>query len=72
MSKGGDQVLFKWSGKVTTVMGPDQKPSSTFEGTWTALSGGGRYDEVSGSGSYTGRFTSSTASVIEWRGSVNQ
>ncbi len=71
MSKGGDRVVFKWSGQVTTVMGPDKKPSSTFKGIWTALSGGGKYAKASGGGSYTGRFTSSTASVIEWTGSLN-
>ena len=71
MSKGGDRVVFKWGGQVTTVMGPDNKPSSTFKGTWTALSGAGKYGKVSGGGTYTGRFTSSTASVIEWTGNVN-
>jgi hypothetical protein len=72
MSKGGDKVTFKWGGQVTTTVGEDKKPSSTFQGTWTAVGGAGKYDGVSGSGSYQGRFTSSTASTTEWKGELGK
>jgi hypothetical protein len=72
MSKGGDKVTFKWSGQVTTTLGEDKKPSSNFQGTWTAVGGAGKYDGASGSGTYQGRFTSPTASITEWKGELGK
>lgn len=70
MTKDADGVVYAWRGRVTTVLAADQKPHSTFAGTWTALRGSGRYAGVSGHGTYKGRFTSATASVIEWEGTI--
>lgn len=66
MSKGEDNVSFKWSGQVTTTVGQDKKPVTSFQGTWTAVAG------ASGSGTYVGRFTSPVASVVEWKGEVEK
>ncbi len=66
MSKGGNQVSFKWSGQVTTTVDQAKKPVTSFQGTWTVVAGG------SGRGTYVGRFTSPVASVIEWKGEVGK
>jgi hypothetical protein len=66
MSKGGDKVSFKWSGQVTTTVGQNKKPDTSFQGTWTAIAG------ASGSGTYVGRFTSPVASVVEWKGEIEK
>jgi len=70
MSKGGDRVVYAWKGQVTTELAADKQPNSTFQGTWKTLSGSGVYGRVSGQGTYKGRFTSATASVIEWEGTI--
>ena len=74
MSKGADGVVYAWKGQVTTVLAADQKPESTFEGTWTTLQGSGRYQGVRGRGTYQGRFTtpSADASVFEWKGTISE
>ncbi len=72
MSKGADAVVFAWKGQVTTVLAADKTPRSTMAGTWTALRGSGRYAGANGRGTYTGRFTSATASVIEWKGTIGR
>lgn len=72
MSKGGDRVVFKWSGAVTTVAASDRVPETTAKGTWTVLRGMGKYDGASGGGTYTCRFTSSTVSVINWKGEIGR
>ena len=72
MSKGADAMLYAWRGQVTTVVDAERRPTSTMAGSWTALRGSGRYAGASGRGTYTGRFTSSTESVIEWRGAISE
>ena len=64
MSKGGDKVSFKWTGEVTTRLGQDQKPATSFRGSWTAVAG------ATGSGTYGGHFISPVASVTEWKGEL--
>ena len=72
MTKGADAMLYAWRGQVTTVVDAERRPTSTMTGTWTALRGSGRYAGASGQGTYKGRFTSSTRSVIEWKGTISQ
>lgn len=70
-SKGGETTRDRWSGKVKTALAPDGKtPVTTFEGTWTKLSGTGRYDGVSGSGRYRGRMLSATEYTVDWEGEI--
>ncbi len=66
MSKGSDKVAFAWSGQVTTRLGEDKKPDTSFRGTLTAIDG------ASGSGTYEGRFTSPVASEIQWKGELGK
>ncbi len=66
-----DTVISRWSGKVTTVLGADQRPITTFEGTWTKVAGTGRFRGASGHGSYNGHLVSPTESAVEWRGELD-
>ncbi|MBA3316945.1 MAG: hypothetical protein H0T50_02500 [Gemmatimonadales bacterium] len=68
---GPDTTVSKWNGKVTTVLGADQRPITTFEGTWTKSSGTGRYAGASGHGSYKGRMTSDKEYLIQWTGEMS-
>jgi hypothetical protein len=47
MAKGADSSFTRWSGKVTTRLGADKSPVTTFEGSWTKLRG---TDAIPGSG----------------------
>jgi hypothetical protein len=71
MSKGADSVISKWSGKVTTTLSPDKSPITTFEGTWTKVKGTGRYESITGKGTYKGRFTSQTEYTVDWSGEIS-
>jgi hypothetical protein len=68
--KGADTAVTRWQGHVTTTLGPDQKPATRFEGTWTKVSGTGKYDGVAGNGTYTGRMLSPTEYAVEWSGEI--
>jgi hypothetical protein len=67
---GTDTTISKWSGKVTTVIGADQQPATSFEGTWTMATGTGRYRGVSGRGTYKGRMLSMRESTVDWQGEL--
>ena len=69
--KGADTTITRWQGKVVTTLGPDQKPSTRFEGAWSKLKGTGRYQGLTGAGSYKGRMTSPTEYTIEWNGEIS-
>jgi hypothetical protein len=68
---GADTTVTRWQGKVTTTLGPDQKPVTGFEGSWSKIKGTGQYQGVTGAGSYKGRMTSPTEYTVEWSGEVS-
>jgi hypothetical protein len=68
--KGADTTVTSYRGKVVTTLGPDQKPRTSFEGTWSKVSGTGKYQGVSGSGRYEGRMLSPTEYTIEYSGEI--
>jgi hypothetical protein len=68
---GADTTVTRWQGKVTTTLGPDQRPITRFEGTWSKLKGTGQYEGVTGAGSYRGRMTSPTDYTVEWSGEIS-
>ncbi len=68
--KGADTSVTRFQGKVVTTLGPDQKPATSFEGTWTKLSGTGTYQGSSGGGRYKGRMVSPTDYTVEWNGEI--
>jgi hypothetical protein len=67
---GADTTVTRYTGKVATTLGADRKPATSFQGTWTKLSGTGKYQGVTGSGSYKGRMTSPTDYTVEWSGEI--
>jgi hypothetical protein len=71
MSQGADSVISKWNGKVTTTLSPEKTPITTFEGTWNKIKGTGRYQAVTGSGTYKGRFTSKHEYTVDWNGQIS-
>jgi hypothetical protein len=68
---GPDTSVARYQGKVVTTLGPDQKPVTRFEGSWSKFKGTGRYEGVTGAGSYQGRMTSPTEYTVEWRGEIS-
>ncbi|HEY7634497.1 MAG TPA: hypothetical protein VH763_03070 [Gemmatimonadales bacterium] len=68
--KGADTSVTRWQGKVTTTLGSDQKPATSVEGTWTKVSGTGKYQGVTGAGKYKGRMLSQSEYTIEWSGEI--
>jgi hypothetical protein len=69
-SKDGDTTVDRWSGRVTTTLSADKQPVTSFEGTWTKLTGTGRYQGITGSGRYKGRMVSPTEYEVEWDGQM--
>jgi hypothetical protein len=69
--QGADTSVARYQGKVTTTIGPDGKPTTSFAGTWSKLRGTGRYADVTGSGSYKGGLTSPTEYTVDWSGEIS-
>ena len=64
--KDGDKGVTKWQGKIETKM-QDGKPVTTFEGTFSFISGSGTLEKVvGGGGTYKGYFTSENSYVVDW------
>lgn len=70
-ASGADTTISKWSGTVSTTVGADRQPVTTFKGKWTMVAGTGRYQHASGSGTYRGRMLSPRASTVEWEGDLS-
>lgn len=60
-------VVVQWQGTVTTVMN-DDRPSTSFTGTWQVIKGSGKFLNMEGQGNYDGYFTSEETRVINWKG----
>jgi hypothetical protein len=65
-SQNGEVVIAKYSGMIKTALGPDQKPVTTFAGTWTAVKG------EEGRGTYKGRMTGQTSYAVDWEGEIDK
>lgn len=70
-AKNGDGGVNRWKGRVSTTLSANGQPVTTFEGTWTKISGSGRYEGATGRGKYRGRVVSPTEYVIEWDGEIS-
>jgi hypothetical protein len=66
VSLNGNVRVSRWSGKLTTVIGPDHQPATSFKGTWTSLKG------PAGHGNYEGRITGPDTYTVEWNGQVDE
>lgn len=64
----GDTVFWKHEGKSITTLSDEGQPFTTYEGTFTYTKGTGKYQNIDGSGTYTGKNISRTIVVIEWEG----
>lgn len=67
-TKGGDSILAKWSGKITTVMSAEGIPVISFEGTYAYMDGTGQYAHIQGGGTYSGKYLSKTINSTDWEG----
>lgn len=70
-SKDGESTLTRWNGKVTTILAEDKTPRTSFEGSWTKVSGTGQYEGIRGSGKYKGHFTAKDQYVVNWEGEIS-
>jgi hypothetical protein len=70
-AKGGATTLNRFSGRLATRLSAQKQPITTFEGSWTNISGTGSYAGVSGSGRYKGRMLSASEFMVEWEGNLN-
>jgi hypothetical protein len=69
-AKNSDSTVTKWSGQVQTVLSPEGKPVTTFAGTWIKVKGTGRYEGVTGGGTYKGHVISPTEYSVDWEGEI--
>ncbi len=67
-TKNGDSAFGKWQGKGTTTLSAEGAPATTFEGTTTWIKGTGKFENIQGTGTYKGEFTSKTEHTVEWAG----
>ena len=67
-TKNGDSAFAKWQGKVTTMLSAEGAPISTFEGFTIWIKGTGKFENIQGTGTYKGGFTSKTEYAVEWAG----
>jgi hypothetical protein len=65
MTLNGNVTVNRWSGKLTTVLGPDHQPATSFKGTWTSVKG------PTGQGTYEGRITGPDTYTVRWAGQVD-
>ncbi len=72
MGKGGDTTVAQWQGKVTTTMSADQRPMTSFNGTWKYVHGAGRYAGIKGSGTYKGQFVAADRYAVTWEGGFGE
>jgi hypothetical protein len=66
-SKGSDQQIVSYEGKVTTTM-EDGRPNTTMKGQYTVVSATGALAGTQGEGSYSGHFTAEDKYQIDWEG----
>lgn len=63
-------VVKRFTGATSTKI-VNQKPESTFKGTWTIVRGTGKYAGMTGNGTYSGRFETATKYTVGWKGSTS-
>jgi hypothetical protein len=67
MNKDGNSTVAKWEGNVTTTLSGNV-PLIKFEGTFTYVSGTGKYANIQGGGKYKGMYISANTYVVDWDG----
>lgn len=67
MDKDGT-VHGKWQGKITTTVSSEGDTVMSFHGTYDYTRGDGAYENIAGSGTYTGKFISEIIYQVDWEG----
>jgi len=67
-SRDKENVTLKWQGSITTIMGDNNQPMTSFNGKWSFTGGTGSNSGIQGGGTYKGYFTSETEYTVEWKG----
>lgn len=68
LTQKGETVFARWEGKITTTLSPEGTPVTTFEGSFSFITGTGQFKNIQGSGTYKGGFISRTIYTVEWEG----
>ncbi|MBI2311972.1 MAG: hypothetical protein HYU77_05660 [Betaproteobacteria bacterium] len=68
LSQNGDTVIARWKGSIASNPHPNGLPKFLVSGNWSYLNGTGRYRNIRGHGSFTGRFLSRNEYAVEWSG----
>jgi hypothetical protein len=63
----GDHTFMAYEGTTKTVMKEENVPLTTFTGKWWFTGGTGKFEGITGGGTYTGKMTK-TGRVYEWDG----
>jgi len=66
--KGADTVVSKWGGNVTAALSAEGTPLVTFAGIFSYTTGTGQFKNIQGTGTYKGKYISSTIATVEWEG----
>ena len=64
----GDVAFNTFKMQVTTILSPQGKPISTFEGTWSFTKGTGKYENVQGGGTFKGKMIGPETYMYDWEG----
>lgn len=67
-TKEAESVSVAWHGSITTVLGENKQPITTFNGKWSFSGGTASNSGIQGGGTYKGYFTSETEYTVEWIG----
>jgi hypothetical protein len=69
-TKDDGTTFAKWKGEITTTLAADSTKVTSFEGKFSYIGGTGKYENIQGSGTYTGQFTSNTTLTADWEGEI--
>ena len=70
LAQGSDTTMSQWQGKVVTTVDANNQPSTRFEGKWMMMKGTGKYQGITGSGTYDGQIISPTEYTLTWKGDI--
>jgi hypothetical protein len=68
LTKGAGTVVTKWSGKFTDALSAEGTSLVTFAGIFSYTAGTGQFENIPGTGTYKGKYISSTIATVEWEG----
>jgi hypothetical protein len=68
MTKDGDRVFVRYSGKITATSSGGAITEATYEGKFSWISGTGRFQGIQGGGTYKGKFIDAKTAAVEWEG----